>query len=50
MSVPGHGVLGRRVALARYALETPNLFGVDPGARGARHDVFGRLRAGWPEL
>jgi AcrR family transcriptional regulator len=37
-------------AAARYALETPNLFGVDPDARGALGDVFDRLRAGWPEL
>lgn len=37
-------------ALARYALETPNLFGAEPGARAALADVFDRLRAGWPEL
>jgi len=37
-------------AVARYALETPNLFGVDPDARGALREVFDRLRAGWPEL
>jgi AcrR family transcriptional regulator len=37
-------------AVARYALETPSLFGVDPDARGALGEVFDRLRAGWPEL
>lgn len=37
-------------AVARYALETPSLFGVDPDARGALREVFDRLRAGWPEL
>src|SRR5262249_23675107 len=37
-------------ALARYGLETPNLFGTEPGAREALADVFDRLRAGWPEL
>ncbi|HET6510036.1 MAG TPA: TetR family transcriptional regulator [Baekduia sp.] len=37
-------------ALARFALETPNLFGTERGARAALHDVFDRLRAGWPEL
>jgi AcrR family transcriptional regulator len=37
-------------AVARYALETPNLFGARPDARAALRDVFDRLRAGWPEL
>jgi AcrR family transcriptional regulator len=37
-------------AAARYALETPNLFGIDPDAKGALREVFDRLRAGWPEL
>jgi AcrR family transcriptional regulator len=37
-------------ALARYALETPNLVGTDPDARAALRTIFDRLRAGWPEL
>jgi AcrR family transcriptional regulator len=37
-------------AVARYALETPNLVGADPDARAALRTVFDRLRAGWPEL
>jgi AcrR family transcriptional regulator len=37
-------------AVARYALETPNLFGADPDGREALREVFDRLRAGWPEL
>lgn len=37
-------------AVARYALETPSLFGIDAGAREALREVFDRLRAGWPEL
>ncbi len=37
-------------AVARYALETPNLVGADPDAREALRAIFDRLRAGWPEL
>jgi AcrR family transcriptional regulator len=37
-------------AVARYALETPNIVGADPDPAAALRAVFDRLRAGWPEL
>jgi AcrR family transcriptional regulator len=37
-------------AVARYALETPNLVGFDADARAGLQTIFDRLRAGWPEL
>lgn len=35
-------------ALARFILETPDLAGREPDARGALAEVFERLRLGWP--
>lgn len=44
----GRGADAALRALARFALEIPDLAGQEPDAREALAEVFARLRRGWP--